>query len=48
MILSARVLAGWIKPEDLATAEADETPAEGEGDEEPGEAPEAAVPAQDQ
>jgi transcription termination/antitermination protein NusA len=48
MILSARVLAGWIKPEDLAPAEADETPAEGEGDEEPGEGePEAAVPAQD-
>ena len=47
MILSARVLAGWIKPEDLAAAEAEEAPAEGEGEQEPGEGePETAVLAQ--
>src|SRR5512145_3073302 len=49
MILSARLLAGWIKPEDLAAAEAEEASVEGEGEQEAGEGePEPAVPAQGQ
>jgi N utilization substance protein A len=39
MIMSARVLAGWISAEDLVSAEAEEPVAEGEGDAAEGSAP---------